>query len=391
MSVAPQALRPFAMQSREALPSATERHVRLLLIQPVPRLLASAQALATRRPIEIRTAHQCDQVPALLEGNAYDLIIAPLTLPVILARQVRSYLATHTQASTKVVLYQPKPESSAALARAATIPGAKLICGKARMIPRVIEELASATGVQPRVHVSPQVSATARITLSGSSEPMEVILENISTGGAKIQASFEPEIEETVFLEATLPGGEQIRTRAMVVRCYSDAKSDRWHIGLSFLHEMSPEALAPLGKESDSPELFRLHHRVRPPPLLSVKLRINPRKGTSRHYLKVIDVSESGVRAFSQRRLSFSVGTEFDALLLWEGASLSTRCSLVRSDAPPKEASVGYEYAFRFTEIPRIARAGLRRLLASAEARQLVSRQRTHRPIKSAWRKGAER
>ena len=66
-------------------------------------------------------------------------------------------------------MYSSRAESSSLLAQAGALC-ARLITGKFRLVARVVEALAEATGVQPRIHIEAERAPEAWLVAPGSTE-----------------------------------------------------------------------------------------------------------------------------------------------------------------------------------------------------------------------------
>ena len=355
----------FTASEWKPVASATGK-IRVVVVLPRPAVLRAVESFAARRMLDVAAFATMGELLANPEWSTPQVLVLPTGLPPPTIADLERFLDNAQRVGPRphVLLFSLRDETSGFKALATRLK-AKLIAGKFRLLARVVEALAEATGVEPRIHVPADATARASLAQLGSSA-VPVVLENISAGGAKVLAPFEPAIDGRYFFSAQLTGGETLETWAHAVRAYSDASGNRWHIGLKFAEAVPAEQLDGLG--GLPPGVVRGKPRFPQSPRVPIKVRVTPRGSNRRLYLSVLDISESGLRAVARFDTGLNdLGSIWDAQLMWPGCSLRCRCELVRSEKSMIEEGAEWQVGLKFTEVPRTSRKTLRALLARLE------------------------
>ncbi len=322
-----------------------------------PELLASHPLLA--RSFYLITHPGEDGAARFLLARRPELILCNLLLPKA-AFAALAELLSGAEFPCSTVLFAPKPRSARLEALAGAVPGAPRLYGRHRLLPRLVEAIAVASGASLRVRARAELHLPLELQLQGGAVAARLM--DLSESGARVATSRVLDIGELLTLRFQEEGGLTVRGR--VVR--TDATPLGPTAGITFepledgeralfarLQARIDEGTEPRGQLD--PVRGSLRQQL---PQGAARLTLTPRGGAARNGLTVRDLSEGGLGAVGPSRAlaGLSAGTPVDCVLEGDGEQLALAAEVVHLLPQPLERSL---IGLRFYDLSAATRTRL--------------------------------
>jgi GGDEF domain-containing protein/c-di-GMP-binding flagellar brake protein YcgR len=351
----------------------------ILLVGNVPLLRKATRGLLSRIDVLVRTCERPDDLASSMRREVPSVLVMDLLGPRLLLDTIAELRRTPAHASMEVVLVTEKGPGASYEAKAARIPGAALVMGPVRTLPRLLEAVSAALGIKPRFHVRADTQIPITLQPAEGGPPISGTLLNVSETGAKARLQEGVTIGDVVTLSGRLDS-EEFALAGSVIRVHDGPQGPE--VGLKFdepaaTPSSTPADLVrrarhappskapkpPKGRKGPDIEPGRLYGRWDVPPALRLKVRVRPRHSRATSYLRIQNLSEGGFLAVTAAKVNPVVkhGEQVDALILGAGVSIPCTAEVVRKEQ--EDVELGWALAFKFLNLTRVARTSLSRTL----------------------------
>ena len=355
----------------------------LLVVGGLPVLRQASHGLLSRLDLTLRYYDE----PAVLVEAIHRERPAVLVMNLLGSRQALDEVAAlhrlPDHARMQIVLVTNKGPDAKYEARASRIPGSALVMGPVRLLPRMIEAVATALGIKQRRHLRAGAQIPVVVTrLRNRGETgfaMTGSLINLSESGAKIALQHPLAPGDAVALAFGL-GDHDVKVRGRTIRVqrspdgtlevgieFEDLRSEDVDVIAAFVREERPAEKRPLefferpGSEEDG--AVRLFERQHLGKATRLKVRLKPVGTKATSYLRVADLSEGGLLAVCDRFTPpFQAGTHLEAFIFGGGISLHCTCDVVHKERANSDDQ-SWHLGVRFLHLNRAARGELAKAL----------------------------